>query len=286
MKKTIFMLTALLLIAPAMAAVDINCVHTGSGVVEIRYDAAEDGNLPRGIGIEISVDSGAQITAVTDLSTDFWVHPGDINIVDGNVVDEGSPVVGTLPASSIILEMGSLHYPAEVTSPNAPPSSGVLVEITVDADCNVTISGEADRGEVVNYEAEAAVAIYTGCQVTLDGVECFDSGHAKYDEWVAVGKPECWCYTYQCNGDADGQVGGTAKDGYFQVENADMTILLGAWKKDDPNLTGVDICADFNRSKDGTAKDGYFRVENADMTILLGNWKDDPNLTGGCGGSL
>jgi hypothetical protein len=186
--------------------------------------------------------------------------------------------------------MGSLHYPAEVTSPNAPPSSGVLVEITVDADCNVTISGEADRGEVVNYEAEAAVAVYTGCQVTL-AAECFNSGHADYGEWVNVGKPESWCYKYQCYGDADGKENGNILVGYSRVREEDLNILNSGWKVGgytDP-VSHPWIAADFDRTLNGNALVGYSRIREQDLNILNANWKDDsgiPLSSPNCGGDI
>jgi hypothetical protein len=159
----------------------------------------------------------------------------------------------------------------------------VLITLQVSGDCNVTVSGNGARGNVVLESAvEASTNLDVTCSVSGGAPDCFDSGHADYAEWVAVGKPTCWCYTYHCDGDADGLKLGNKKDGYFQVENADMTMILNSWKL----ASGYDICADVTRSINGNKKDGYFRVENADMTVILNHWKNDGTLTGGCGGSL
>jgi hypothetical protein len=169
MKKLVFVLTALLLAVPAMANVTISCSQIGhSAEFKVSYNATEDGNLPRGLGLNISVDNDANITDLQTTNADYWVYPGDINIVDGNVVDQGSPVVGTLPTSSIIVEMGSLHYPTgpEASNPNAPGLTGDLVSFKVSDDCNVTITTNSERGGVVNYAAGQADTTIVNCDVS------------------------------------------------------------------------------------------------------------------------
>jgi hypothetical protein len=283
MKKMFFILTALLLAVPAMASVSITCQQVGeTNEVQILYDASgDDANRPRAFGLEISTDvceilsvSGQPVYPTDD--NDYWVYPGSIDI-DTNeppsVADQGSPVVGSLPASSIIIEMGSLHYPPEVTSPNAPSSSGVLFSVYVSGDCNVTVDEDATRGGVVNYAAEAATnnLPYT-CDVNI-AEDCFPSDHPDYAEWVLVGKPSCWCYPRQCYGDAHNDAQG--KGNYWVFTN-DLATLKAAWQ--DPGYTDPNICADFAHDPQGK---GNYRVFTNDLAILKNYWQitngPDPN---------
>ncbi|MCD4830221.1 MAG: hypothetical protein K8R02_00260 [Anaerohalosphaeraceae bacterium] len=127
--------------------------------------------------------------------------------------------------------------------------------------------------------------------------ECFDSTHPDYVAWVSAGRPTCWCYTYQCRGDADGAVEGDAKNGYHQVGAGDLFILQAGWLiKEPPQGPGIGsvpngICADFARDLGGDAKNGYHHVGATDLFILQTNWlvknpPHGPSLPGGCGGSL
>ena len=46
-------------------------------------------------------------------------------------------------------------------------------------------------------------------QIALGGGEdCFPSAYSTYNDWVGLGKPACWCWSYQCDGDADGATQG------------------------------------------------------------------------------
>ena len=299
MRKFIGLLLVLAIAAPSFAAVTIECNDLGDGVVAIEYSGAAAAAKPRAIALVLTVDNGAVITDVNDLGKEgvgYAIYPGTIAISGGSVQEYNTPLApntdpgaaGTgLNTASVVLEMGSLHWPADYGSVNAPPESGTLCEITVDADCNLTIAEEDTfRGGIVLYNAEGETgASLLGCNIEIVPavVDCFDSGHADYGAWVTAGKPDCWCYEYQCEGDADGLQLGNPKDGYFYVENADLTLLLNSWKI----TSGVNVCADFTRSTDGNPKDGYFQVENADLTILLNHWKNDGTLVGGgsCGGT-
>jgi hypothetical protein len=102
---------------------------------------------------------------------------------------------------------------------------------------------------------------------------------ADWDEFVAVGMPECWCYPRQCLGDADGLSFG-AKD-HFWVSIPDLTILKAAWNKAIGDMTDPTwICADFDHAEFG-AKD-HFRVSIPDLTILKNNWNIPDGPAGTC----
>ena len=277
-KSIIFVLAMCLFAAPAMAAVDITCSDDGSGVVTVSWDAIGEPNLVRAFALDITVDSGAVITAVNDVNVDYGIYPGSIVIVDGNVADYGLPVAdvndgpagATLPgldSNGVTVEMGSLY----VGAVNAPDASGDLFTFTVDGDCNVTIVENAVRGGVVLEDVLAAVDI--NAPVYEVAIECYTG--PDYAEWVAVGRPDSWCNVRQCHGDADGSQDGDPKLGYWWVGSSDLNILISGWKDQsyvDP-VTDPWIDADFSHDEDGDPKLGYWRVGASDLNIIIAYWK-------------
>jgi hypothetical protein len=161
MKKIVLSMLVLMLAVPAMAAKDVNfiAVHEGSGVVAIYYDAnSPPGPLPRAFALDVTVDTGHIIQSLSNLSLDYWVYPGSIDINDaGEVNDVGTPVADPcdLPSdtqpgldnSGITLEMGSLY----VGSANAPDPCALLLKLMVDEgnDCNLCLAGNVGRGKTV-----------------------------------------------------------------------------------------------------------------------------------------
>jgi len=70
------------------------------------------------------------------------------------------------------------------------------------------IEGDINKDCIVNFEDIAILTKNWLAECTIE-VECFSSDHPDYDEWVAAGKPDCWCCPAQCHGDSncDGFVG-------------------------------------------------------------------------------
>jgi hypothetical protein len=153
MKKMMFL--ALLVLAAPVMANDVNFVvvpEGTSGIVAIYYDSnTPPGPLPRAFALDISVDSGQSIVAITDYhegesvagDKGFGIFPGTIDInSEGEINDVGTPVADydqlpsdTLPGldpctGGITIEMGSLYQ-----SPNSPDPCGLL--------CKVEVSGTA-----------------------------------------------------------------------------------------------------------------------------------------------
>jgi hypothetical protein len=114
---------------------------------------------------------------------------------------------------------------------------------------------------------------------------CFPSWYSTYGDWLALGKPNCWCgiygnpqWPYQCDGDADNKDSGIPFK--FQVFTSDLSLLVANWKKkiDDPTL---DPCADFDHKDSGIPF--HFRVFTADLATLVANWKKKAaQLPGNC----
>jgi hypothetical protein len=118
--------------------------------------------------------------------------------------------------------------------------------------------------------------------------DCLPSCHADYSEWVAAGKPDCWCNPRQCHGDADGASGGSTKSGGYYVGPADLNLLVSSWLlKEPPHGAGITsvpngICADFAHDVGGSAKSGFYRVGPTDLNILIASWltKEPPHGPG------
>jgi hypothetical protein len=184
MRNLVLLLVVALLAVPAMAGDPVVKLVAGSSaeLVDVVYDA-NGGSLPSGIGINISVDAGS-IVEVTGYGTDYDIYPGQILIVDGNVIEPNSPVAGgvdaagttTVGASSVILEFGALYDRAD--SNLAPPSTGTLCTIEVDATCQVALTGDDDRcgtGNGLVAENLVAYAVDSFFDVTIGTVCLGDS---------------------------------------------------------------------------------------------------------------
>jgi len=95
----------------------------------------------------------------------------------------------------------------------------------------------------------------------------FPSDHPDYNEWVEVGMPDCWCYSRQCQGDADGDKHGLND---YWVNGTDLVILRDAWNKPLDQLAGDEICADFDHDSQGKRD---YRVSTHDLAIMRDNWQ-------------
>lgn len=217
MKKMFLMLAVLALASVVYAAdVDISCNPDGDEVT-VYYAGVNDANKPRGMAIRVDLDNGATITSVTPLENGYWVYPGSIDVEDpcqynGTPVAEG----GGVTDSYMIIEMGSLHSPTGYA--DGPTTTGQVIKFTVSGNCNVTTSGNAQRGGIVKYDATEADVNYTGCTVTL-GCDCV--GDINGDRWIrstdinalvsflsSLGSPYrcsssqgCWNDCFDVNGD-------------------------------------------------------------------------------------
>jgi len=102
MKKIAIVVAMFMLASPVWAVVDVNIIPVPIGTtgdVNITYVA--DVNIS-GFGLDITVDSGANITAINNFhigesnstATGFGIFPGriDINDTTGDVDDYGTPV--------------------------------------------------------------------------------------------------------------------------------------------------------------------------------------------------
>jgi len=97
--------------------------------------------------------------------------------------------------------------------------------------------------------------------------DCMKVTNPDYADWVAFGKPDCWCYERQCRGDANGK-----KQLVFWVYSTDLSILKSSYAK--AVLPPGGICADFDHKKQLV-----FRVYSNDLTILKSYYgKTEPSV--------
>ena len=282
MKKIVFILVLLLLTAPAWATVTIDANQVGdTNEVEITY--VSDGNLPRAFGLDITVTDGNIVAVIAAMEGEctatvrgFGIFPSTIVINDqvtppvisfaGTPLSTVQPALGGLDTNGVTIEAGSLYQ-----EPNAPDLSGVICTIVVTKSCIVRIAGNAARcgegspayGVVMEDETEIPIVTFGDANVIIvEGPEdCMSSDHPAYDDWVLWGKPDCWCYSRNCRGDADG-----LKIGPFWVQAVDLNTMVAAYAKIDTALATVTngICADFDHTKIGP-----FRVQAVDLNTLV-----------------
>jgi hypothetical protein len=299
MKKILLTLVVLVFAAPALAAVDITVSHVqDTNVVTIGFDATGETNFVRAFGLDVTLSNDANVVSATGLSADYWVYPGTIQIAaDGTISFIGSIAAeyGDLPGDTLVgppdgngvtLEAASLYAPVGHPSPNEPNKAHDLVELIIDKDCLLCISANVSRagatGVVMENPDEVVTVNYPVCievNVPEGEVECYKNPlNADYAEWDAVGKPNCWCYTRQCHGDADNAMGGGPKTGYYAVGPGDLNILIAGWLVLEPGFgPGIGsipngICADFAHDQGGGPKTGYYRVGPSDLNILIASW--------------
>ena len=300
MKKIIFLvLLATVLVVPAWAAVQVNCDVVQALVnsewistdrVIISYEVTGGDPCVRAFALDVAIEkpvgdpnSEATFVDVGEVSADYWVYPGSIDINEaGEVNDVGTPIADicdlpsdTLPglgSDGVTIEMGSLY----VGAANAPDPCGTLIELIVDDDCNVIVTENFSRGGVVSEGAasKADKQLPPPAKVKIAPLE--------KEQWRKVGKPKCWCPFKggrQCHGDIDNR--GEGKASNVWVYTWDSAVFRAAYGKTEAQLGlpnnpativtgGGDtvelICADLDHAGEGKA--GDIRVYTGDSPIF------------------
>ena len=136
--------------------------------------------------------------------------------------------------------------------------------------------GQPDADWCAGGVYELPGGFWPGAPIIVE--ECLPSAYSTYDDWVALGKPECWCWPYQCDGDADGLDSGFPFN--YRVFIGDLALIVANWKRaiDDPAL---DPCADIDHKDSGFPFN--YRVFIGDLAKIVANWKKkDADLPGNC----
>lgn len=283
MKKLIFLCVALL-VTPAMAMITFDGEVAG-GILTIRYSS--DGDLPRGVALKLTC-TDAQIDGYVAASADpafncfidYAFTAGDGYEIEPDIqhplADPDNPgVVAALPATVVSVCMGVLDQTENQGA--GPLEADPLFQLEVSGTGTIVVTADTLRGPgsgVVGSELESNLSDGGELSIPVDGEPPCYEGMPDYDEYVAVGKPECWCYPTQCKGDANGTKEGSPFTGYYYVGSFDLTKLIDAWKVQDISTVPDGACADFNHLEEGSPFTGYYRVGSFDLTILIANWKD------------
>lgn len=304
----ILALVVSLIASPAWATVNITVTDLGDGVAEISYDATSETQLVRAFALDITVDAG-NIVEVNDFKTGvsvadddgFGIFPanfsryitvnaqGDVDNwgVAGYtpVADEADPgAAGGLGGPAITIEMGSL-YDGDA---NKPPKSGVLCTLKVDTSCNMSVTTNAMRGNIVLEDAAEATPDLTAATNVPIVLDCFPAALAQqYTDFLAYKaaglNADCWCAPpkgtgYQCDGDADGKDSGIPFK--YQVFSGDLALIVANWRKKLPDPT-LNPCADVDHKDSGVPF--KYRVFSGDLAVIVANWrKTAAALPGNC----
>jgi hypothetical protein len=226
----------------------------------------------------------------------------DVNPTSGSSIGEADQV--TLSVDGNDLPFGLYSCELTVSDPCAS-NNPQTVQVDLFVEC---------------MPLDATTAIFASPPL-LDTPE--ENGSTTYAEWVAAGRPECWCYQAHCRGNADGITNGSSKAGYYLVGPDDFHAVVYAWDttatpkywvKEPPFGPGIAtrsyyhpvlgsiaaICGNLNRMRDGSSKAGYYYVGPNDLNRLMAAWDmtATPNYwtkeppfgpgipTNDCGGSL
>ena len=136
-------------------------------------------------------------------------------------------------------------------------------------------SGKVNSTELDEVDIDANPRVMGG-RVDMGGDEDFPHcDQQQYDDWVLLGRPNCWMWPYQCDGDA----GGTTENplAKWRVSANDLSIVLANWKK--PAGPTLNPCADIDHAEENPL--AHWRVSASDLSIVITNWKkrDKDNLT-------
>lgn len=237
MKKMLMVLAVLAMTLPAVAGVVVSGNDDGGLTATISYDASSMSELVRAFALNISVDSGAVITDVNVVNGVYNIYPGSI-VIEGNAVTSyGSAVanaiaypntdtLGGIDTAGVTVEMGSLEY--------VPAANDVLVTITVDKACTVTVAENAPRAGIVMEDPTLDAA--SNLPMTFD----IASGVCKGD----------------CNGDG-------------KISPADMAVIISflspAYKTTSPPYT----CTPVPAGQEVLDVNGDGKISPADMAAIV-----------------
>jgi hypothetical protein len=227
---------------------------------DLDYLADEDGVsftsvLP--IGATVSVE----VVASDAGKLDAWI---DFNI-DGDWADPCEQIFANEPLSA-----GANNLQFDV--PANAEVGDTYARFRFSTAGGLSYDGPADDGEVEDY----MVNIMT---------DCMASTNPDYSTWATLaGKPDCWCYCEQCNGDSNG---GTQFSGSVTVYTDDLDIFLPAFGNPDVATTPghPGWCADLDHK---AQFGGLVRVYTNDLDRLLPQFgsTQTPRCSGpGCFGS-
>jgi len=288
MKKVVCLIAVLALTAGVYAQnVTITAAVDGD-TITLGYDATGSAAMP--VGFSFIVDAGtASLAAAGDvgLADSFFDVFIDFAADDPAAYQAGAnPTTGVLAGAHPIAKAdgaGAATFPATVFAVSAAelanvatiPATGTICTLKMTGTGTVCFSEDTLRGGVVDTTGAAMTVTLPECvNVPAGPTECFPNTAdfaSQYADWVALGKPDCWCNEFsprQCHGDADGITSGSPFN--YRIYNGDLTKLFNNWKAKAATV-GADFCADVTHKSSGSPFN--YRVYNDDLSRVFANWK-------------
>lgn len=279
MKTCFVFLTAIFITASAMGGVSLTCsVLDSNATVGYVYDGVD--SRPRSFALTVEVSAGTiiqisnyKVGPSTAASPGYGIFPEEW----GSPIE---PIEGTGLGTNKIIVVLSSEYEGDV---NRPANVGNLFTIKA-ANCGMmTVSPDTTYNSGVIGEDEINIPVSTLPRQLCP--DCVKSTAWFYGDWVAFGKPRCWCYPRHCRGDADGLKQGSMQ--YTYVYTNDLLILMNGYSTaEPPKGSGImkagNICCDFSHSAQGILLTGYKRCYTDDLAILIKyyNKKEPPKGSG------
>lgn len=215
------------------------------------------------VGNSVGISAASALPSVTNCI----VWSNDVNDVEGNT----------------ILTYSCISDCNELGDPNKHNICGDPCFVDIDAndlhlDANSTCidAGDPNGDYAGQTDIDGNCRDVNGVDIGADEI-CLPSTYTTYTDWVDLGKPACWCQSYQCDGDADGS---TEDPNNYRIYENDIHLIIANWKKkiDDETL---DPCADIDHKDSGLPF--KYRVYTNDLSIVTANWKKtDAQLGGDC----
>jgi hypothetical protein len=270
--------------------------------------AISGGAVVRGLAVTVTI-TGANLAAIADV-TDvmagfnayidyYYSNTGFLGSLPGETSLPGTGahcvaradaagVLTALPATTFSISLGALDNSGNQGGVTA---GGLLCKIKLSnfagATANVCVAPDALRGGIVGdtlgtvtVASCANIAKYVSpdaCRAKI--ATAVPAKLAEYDAYLAAGhtvaQMQCWCWKFQCQGDAnhDTQVAG------WRVYTNDLAKLSVDWKK---LIATANPCADINWD----AQVAGWRIYTNDLNKVSTNWKKtDAQLTA-CASSL
>lgn len=218
MKKLLASLLVLAMCAPAMALTF--STSATDNVLTINYNLAAGEGL-RGLALTIT-QVGAGDAAVTDVDAgafntfmDYAYTAGDQYTIDPDnqhpVALIDGPGAATLPAAALggfSLSMGYLDENGVEPKGEAITTSGsIVVTFEGSVDTEVAVALDTLRGGAVGDALEVDDSGLANRTLVFAEPPCFNhSDAAKNTLWETYGRPDCWCWSYNCRADMDGKL--------------------------------------------------------------------------------
>ena len=278
--KRMMAILVLVVAVPAMAVVNFTATDAGSQKLTIAYTTT-DGDLPRGVALRVNLSDGAMVDFAAPVVVEpkfntfiDWAYSNPLNYQVGN----GNPLALATAAGALTADAADFSISAGVLDQAggqaAGPASATLITIQLKGiadggQTTVTITGDTLRGPASGVVGSVLTSNLPQTVVVKGKVtptDCVKSTASFYNDWVAWGKPACWCFERQCRGDINGKKDGVAVK--YWVSGTDLGLFKAAYAKSDAALKLVagGICSDLNHKADGVAV--KYRASGTDLGIF------------------